>query len=68
MKNNNNYEYLLNKLTKIKGVGKKTTEILKKRVSQIYLIYYGDFQSRILIDLPNLKLMSYKLDSCLLLL
>ena len=31
MKNNNNYEYLLNKLTKIKGVGKKTNEILKKK-------------------------------------
>ena len=31
MKNNNNYEYLLNNLTKIKGVGKKTTEILKKK-------------------------------------
>ncbi len=31
MKNNNNYKYLLNKLTKIKGVGNKTTEILKKK-------------------------------------
>ena len=31
MKNNNNYEYLLSKLTNIKGVGKKTTEILKKK-------------------------------------
>tara|TARA_A100001015_G_scaffold75758_1_gene84080 strand:- start:2348 stop:4399 length:2052 start_codon:yes stop_codon:yes gene_type:complete len=31
MKNTNNYEYLLEDLTKLKGVGKKTTEILKKK-------------------------------------
>ena len=31
MKNNNNYEFLLNKLTSLNGVGKKTTEILKKK-------------------------------------
>ena len=31
MKNTNNYEYLLKDLTKLKGVGKKTTEILKKK-------------------------------------
>ena len=31
MKKNNNYEYLLEDLTKIKGVGKKTAEILKKK-------------------------------------
>ena len=31
MKNNNNYEFLLNKLTSLKGVGKKTTEILRKK-------------------------------------
>jgi ATP-dependent DNA helicase RecG len=29
--NNNNYNYLLSDLTKLKGVGKKTTEILKKK-------------------------------------
>ena len=27
----NNYEFLLQDLTKIKGVGKKTAEILKKK-------------------------------------
>ena len=31
MKNTNNYEYLLEDLTKLKGVGKKTCEILKKK-------------------------------------
>tara|TARA_B100000686_G_scaffold249719_1_gene259782 strand:+ start:98 stop:400 length:303 start_codon:yes stop_codon:yes gene_type:complete len=31
MKNTNNYEYLLEDLTKLKGVGKKTAEILKKK-------------------------------------
>jgi len=31
MKNTNNYEYLLGDLTKLKGVGKKTTEVLKKK-------------------------------------
>ena len=31
MKNTNNYEYLLKDLTKLKGVGKKTAEILKKK-------------------------------------
>ena len=31
MKNKNNYEYLLGDLSKLKGVGKKTMEILKKK-------------------------------------
>ena len=31
MKTINNYEFLLEDLTKLKGVGKKTTEILKKK-------------------------------------
>jgi len=31
MKNKNNYDYLLADLTKLKGVGKKTMEILKKK-------------------------------------
>ena len=31
MKNVNNYEYLLEDLSKLKGVGKKTVEILKKK-------------------------------------
>ena len=31
MKNISNYEFLLEDLTKLKGVGKKTAEILKKK-------------------------------------
>ena len=31
MNNNNNYEYLLKDLTKLKGIGVKTKEILKKK-------------------------------------
>jgi len=31
MKNNNNYEYLLNDLSKLNGVGVKTMEVLKKK-------------------------------------
>ena len=31
MKNNNNYEYLLNDLSILNGVGVKTMEILKKK-------------------------------------
>ena len=60
MKNKNNYEYLLQDLSKLKGVGKKTTEILKKRKLIIYLIYYGDYQNLILIGLKKIKLMKYK--------
>ena len=55
MKNTNNYEYLLKDLTKLKGVGKKTTEILKKKKLIIYLIYYGDYQNHILIDQKKVK-------------
>ena len=47
MKNKNNYDYLLADLTELNGVGKKTMEILKKKRSIIYLIYYGDYQNHI---------------------
>ena len=37
MKNTNNYEYLLKDLTKLKGVGKKTTKILKnKKINNLF--------------------------------
>ena len=32
MKYTNNYEYLLEDLTKLKGVGKKTLELLKRKI------------------------------------
>ena len=62
MKNKNNYEYLLQDLSKLKGVGKKTTEILKKRKLIIYLIYYGDYLNHIQIGQKLVKLMNFKLE------
>ena len=50
MKNKNNYDYLLADLTKLNGVGKKTMEILKKKKSTIFLIYYGDCLNHIRTD------------------
>ena len=50
MKNKNNYDYLLSDLTNLKGVGKKTMEILKKKKLTTFLIYYGDYQNRIQIE------------------
>ena len=66
MKNNNNYEYLLNDLNKLNGVGIKTMEILKKKKLIIYLIYYGDYLNHIPIDLKLVKLMNYKLEKFIL--
>ena len=60
MKNKNNYEYLLEDLTKLKGVGKKTTEILKKKKLITYLIYFGDYLNHILTELKKIRLMNYK--------
>jgi hypothetical protein len=60
MKNTNNYEYLLEDLTKLKGVGKKTTEILKKKKLITYLIYFGDYLNRTLTELKKTRLMNYK--------
>jgi len=59
---NNNYEYLLNDLTKLNGVGVKTMEILKKKKLIIYLIYYGDYLNHILIDQKLAKLTNFKLE------
>ena len=42
----NNYEYLLQDLTKLKGVGKKTAEILKrKKVNNIFDLLFRLLQS-----------------------
>ena len=50
MKNKNNYDYLLSDLTKLKGIGKKTMQILKKRKLTTFLICYGGFQNHIQIE------------------
>ena len=60
MKNTNNYEYLLEDLSKLKGVGKKTVEILKKKKLIIYLIYYGDCPNHIPTELKKVRLENYK--------
>ena len=60
MKNMNNYEYLLKDLTKLKGVGKKTAEILKKKKLITYLIYFGDYLNHTLTELEKTRSMSCK--------
>ena len=49
MDNKSNYKYLLSDLTALKGVGIKTTNLLKKKRLIIFLIYYGNYQNRIQI-------------------
>ena len=60
MKNTNNYEFLLGNLSELKGVGKKTVEILKKKKLIIYLIYFGDYRSLIQTGHRKLKLINSK--------
>ena len=43
MVNKSNYEYLLSDLTTLKGVGIKTTNLLKKKKLIIFLIYCGNY-------------------------
>ena len=38
----NNYEYLLKDLTELKGIGVKTSNILRKKKFLIFSIYCGD--------------------------
>ena len=40
-----NYKYLLSDLSILKGVGIKTSKLLKKKKLIIFLIYYGDYQN-----------------------
>ena len=60
MKNNNNYKYLLENLTALKGVGKKTTHVLKKKKLTTYLIYSGDCLNLIQIGVKKVTLINYK--------
>ena len=56
MSNKSNYEYLLSDLTKLKGVGIKTTNLLKKKKLIIFLTYYGNYQNHIQIEVVQQKL------------
>ncbi len=42
-----NYQYLLSDLSKLKGVGNKTTNLLKKKRLILFLIFCGNYQSHI---------------------
>ena len=46
-------KYLLQDLTKLKGVGNKTAKILKKKKLIIYLIYLWRLPQSIQIELKN---------------
>ena len=45
MLNKSNYRYLLSDLSILKGVGKKTTNLLKKKGINNIFDYYGDYQN-----------------------
>ena len=45
-----NYEYLLSDLSCLKGVGSKTTNLLKKKIYIAFLTYYGNCQNPTLIE------------------
>ena len=55
LKKMNNFEYLLKDLSKLKGVGKKTTEILKKKKLIPCLIYFGGYHSHTQTEVKKAK-------------
>ncbi len=57
MDNKTNYEFLLADLSSLKGVGNKTTALLRKKKLIIFLIFYGNYPSLIQIEAYQLKLM-----------
>ena len=50
-----NYEYLLSDLNLLKGVGTKISNLLKRKKINTILIYYGNCQNPILIEVYHLK-------------
>ena len=61
MKNMNNYDYLLKDLTTLKGVGKKTTDILKKKkINNIFDLLWRLPQSYTRQNPKKIKLTNYK--------
>ena len=51
-----NYEYLLSDLSSLKGVGLKTSNLLKKKKLILFSIYYGNYQNPIRIEVYLRKL------------
>ena len=62
----NSFDYL-NKDVILKGIGIKTSLILKKKILIRFQIYYGIFLELQLIALQTVKLMNYKLEKSILL-
>ena len=62
MINKSNYEYLLSDLSSLKGVGVKTTNLLKKRKLIIFLIYYGNYLNHIQTEVfhPKLEILEWE--------
>ena len=58
---NNTYNYLLSDLKNLKGVGLKHIIYLRKKKLIIFLIYYGDYQNLIQIEVNLLKLKILKI-------
>ena len=50
MSNKKNHNYLLSDLTKLKGVGNKIANLLKKKRLILSLIYYGNYRNLIQIE------------------
>ena len=61
MDSKSNYKYLLSDLTAVKGVGIKTTNLLKKKKLIIFLIYYGNYQNLLQIAAYHQRLKIYEL-------
>ena len=51
-----NYEYLLSDLKSIKGVGLKTSNLLKRKKLIVFLTCYGNYQNPIRIEVYPRKL------------
>jgi len=55
MVNKSNYEYLLSDLSYLKGVGVKTTNLLKRKKLIIFLTYYGNYQNHLQTEVTQQK-------------
>ena len=55
MNNKSNYKFLLSELSSLKGVGKQTANLLKKKELITFLIYYGSSQSHIPTEVYHQK-------------
>ena len=51
-----NYDYLLSDLSSLKGVGIKTTNLLKKKKLIVFLIYCGNYLNPTRIEVCHQKL------------